>query len=420
MVTRLAPRLDDRAAPDRNSEFTMLPIQCGSARARSGALGSMKGEAVLSAATSSDIETALSLDRVCKRFGETDIVKSVSLHIPPGRILSLLGPSGCGKTTILRMIAGFLRPTSGLIRIGGEEANDIPPHKRRLGMVFQNYSLFPHMTVAENVAFGLKMQGVAAGAYRAPVEQALAMVRMNGMERRYPAELSGGQQQRVALARAVVTRPRLLLLDEPFGALDRKLREELQIEVKQLQRELGITFVFVTHDQEEALTISDCIAVMRDGEIQQFGSPAEIFETPANLFVAQFFGTLNALPVQVIGHDGAQTIVSWHGRPFAAAPSDLAIGSDALFVVRTIDMHPSPVAPSKEAPSIAGVIHDVIYKGGVLLCRVRLDDGALLVATAERGRSGPLDVGAAVHLIWQSDKAFVFPRPLGAVSSSSE
>jgi spermidine/putrescine ABC transporter ATP-binding subunit len=342
------------------------------------------------------------------------------LRIPSGQILSLLGPSGCGKTTILRMIAGFLRPTSGSIRIGGDEANDIPPHKRRLGMVFQNYSLFPHMTVAENVAFGLKMQGVAAGASRIPIQQALAMVRMNGMEQRYPAELSGGQQQRVALARAVVTRPRLLLLDEPFGALDRKLREELQIEVKQLQRELGITFVFVTHDQEEALTISDCIAVMRDGEIQQFGSPAEIFDTPANLFVAQFFGTLNALPVQVIGRDGAQTIVSWHGWPFAAPPTDLAIGSDALFAVRTIDMHPSSVAPSKEAPSLAGVIQDVIYKGGVLLCRVRLDDGTLFAATAERGRSGPLEVGAAVHLIWQSDKAFVFPRSLGAVSSSSE
>jgi putative spermidine/putrescine transport system ATP-binding protein len=417
MVTRLAQRLDDKAELDRNAKFTMLPVERGSACARSGALDSMKGEAVLSPATSSNTETALSLDSVCKRFGDTDIVKSVSLRVPSGKILSLLGPSGCGKTTILRMIAGFLRPTSGLIRIGGEEANDIPPHKRRLGMVFQNYSLFPHMTVAENVAFGLKMQGVAAGASRTPVEHALAMVRMKGMGRRYPAELSGGQQQRVALARAVVTRPRLLLLDEPFGALDRKLREELQIEVKQLQRELGISFVFVTHDQEEALTISDCIAVMRDGEIQQFGSPAEIFDTPVNLFVAQFFGTLNALPAQVIGRDDAHTIVSWHGQPLTAPPSELAIGSGALFVVRTIDMHPSPGAPSKEVPSLSGVIQDVIYKGGILLCRVRLDDGTLLVATAERGRSGPLEVGAAVHLIWQSDKAFVFPRPLAALSS---
>src|SRR4051812_46855791 len=313
MVTRLAQRLDDKAELDRNAKFTMLPVERGSACARSGALDSMKGEAVLSPATSSNTETALSLDSVCKRFGDTDIVKSVSLRVPSGKILSLLGPSGCGKTTILRMIAGFLRPTSGLIRIGGEEANDIPPHKRRLGMVFQNYSLFPHMTVAENVAFGLKMQGVAAGASRTPVEHALAMVRMKGMGRRYPAELSGGQQQRVALARAVVTRPRLLLLDEPFGALDRKLREELQIEVKQLQRELGITFVFVTHDQEEALTISDFIAVMRDGEILQFGSPIEIFDKPKILFVAEFFGALNILPVHIIGRDAAQIIVSWQG-----------------------------------------------------------------------------------------------------------
>jgi spermidine/putrescine ABC transporter ATP-binding subunit len=375
----------------------------------------------LIAATSSKTETALSLDRVCKRFGDTDIVKSVSMRIPSGQILSLLGPSGCGKTTILRMIAGFLRPTSGTIRIDGEAANDIPSHKRRLGMVFQNYSLFPHMTVAANVAFGLKMQGVAAGASRALVEHALAMVRMNGMDRRYPGELSGGQQQRIALARAVVTRPRLLLLDEPFGALDRKLREELQMEVKQLQRELGITFVFVTHDQEEALTISDCIAVMRDGEIHQFGSPAEIFDRPANLFVAEFFGALNTLPVTVAVRDGTQTIVSWRGKQFATPATDLAVGMEAIFAVRTVDVRPSAATSSQEAASIAGVVQDIIYKGSALLCRVRLDDGTLFVATAERSGFGSIESGRSVNLSWQSGKAFVFPRPHGsaAVSLSS-
>jgi len=380
--------------------------------------GDAEGETILNAATPSTAAHALSLDRVCKRFGDADIVKSVSMQVPSGQILSLLGPSGCGKTTILRMIAGFLRPTSGAISIDGEAANDIPPHRRRLGMVFQNYSLFPHMTVAENVSFGLRMQGVAPGAARTPVEQALAMVRMSGMEGRYPAELSGGQQQRVALARAVVTRPRLLLLDEPFGALDRKLREELQIEVKQLQRELGITFVFVTHDQEEALTISDCIAVMREGEIQQFGSPSEIFERPANLFVAEFFGTLNTLPVQVVGRDEGRTTVSWQGRQFAAARSELPVGAQALFAIRTIDTRPTAVT---DGTGVSGVIQDVIYKGTALLCRVQLEDGTLFVAAAGRVRGASLEPGRVVHLSWQTDRSFVFPSPRsGAASSSSQ
>ena len=420
MVIDVARRLDDDGGGHRSAAFAVPPVERGAMRAGSGSLDGTRGGTILSAMKPSKADAALSLDGVCKRFGDADIVKSISMRVPSVQILSLLGPSGCGKTTILRMIAGFLRPTSGSIRIDGEEANDIPPHKRRLGMVFQNYSLFPHMTVAENVSFGLRMQGVAAGASREPVAQALAMVRMSGMERRYPAELSGGQQQRVALARAVVTRPRLLLLDEPFGALDRKLREELQIEVKQLQRELGITFVFVTHDQEEALTISDCIAVMRDGEIQQFGSPAEIYDRPANLFVAEFFGALNTLPVRVIGRDGTKTIVSWQGRQLVAPASDLATGSDAVFAVRTNDVRPSSAMPSQDATSISGVIQDVIYKGSVLLCRLRLDDGTLFVAAAERGRSTPLESGRSVHLSWPGDKTMVFPRPLGAAGSSSE
>jgi ABC-type Fe3+/spermidine/putrescine transport system ATPase subunit len=409
-------RRDDRRGVDAVAEFPTLRRPAH--RAARG-FGGIEGGTILSAATSPAILHALRLDQVCKRFGDADIVKSVSMQVPSGQILSLLGPSGCGKTTILRMIAGFLRPTSGSISIDGHEANDIPPHKRRLGMVFQNYSLFPHMTVAENVSFGLRMQGVASGAWREPVEKALAMVRMSGMEARFPAELSGGQQQRVALARAVVTRPRLLLLDEPFGALDRRLREELQIEVKQLQRELGITFVFVTHDQEEALTISDCIAVMSDGEIQQFGSTSDVFERPTNLFVAEFFGALNKLPVQIAGHDGARTLVLWQGRQLAAPRSELPIGAVALLAVRTIDTRPSSVAPPDVA-SLSGVLQDVIYKGTSLLCRVRLDDGALFVAAAERGRFAPVEPGHAVQLSWQIDRSLLFPQPrFGAGGSSS-
>jgi putative spermidine/putrescine transport system ATP-binding protein len=417
MVTRLAHEFDDVVGRDGNAGLTPLRERQQSAVvhfASDAFTTTIGGRTVLSAAAPSATGDTLSLDRVSKKFRDAYIVKSVSLRVPSGQILSLLGPSGCGKTTILRMIAGFLRPTSGSISIDGEEANDIPPHRRRLGMVFQNYSLFPHMTVAENVAFGLKMQGVSSGVSRSSVDQSLAMVRMGGLEQRYPAELSGGQQQRVALARAVATRPRLLLLDEPFGALDRKLREELQVEVKQLQRELGITFVFVTHDQEEALTISDRIAVMRDGEIQQFGSPAEIFETPANFFVAEFFGALNTLPVVITGHEGRNTIVSWLDRQFAVpfrAQVDSRIGSNALFAVRASDVRPSLAAPADQGMSITGIVEDTIYKGTSVVYRIRLRDGALFVANADRNALGAVEPGHTVHLSWQREKAFVFPQP---------
>jgi spermidine/putrescine ABC transporter ATP-binding subunit len=356
---------------------------------------------------------ALNLDRVSKTFGAIEAVKSVSLDVASGMILSLLGPSGCGKTTILRMIAGFLRPTAGAVRIHGEDVTDVPTHRRKLGMVFQNYSLFPHMTVAENVAFGLKMQGVAQGAARAAVDQALAMVRMAGMQQRYPAELSGGQQQRVALARAVATRPRLLLLDEPFGALDRKLREEMQIEVKHLQRGLGITFVFVTHDQEEALTLSDRLAVMQDGEIRQAGTPTEIFETPDSLFVAEFFGALNKLPVQILGRDGANVLVSWRGRQFAVAaraPMQASAGSEALFAARASDVRLSKTPPGRAGAALDGVLEETIYRGTSVLCRVRLQDGTLFTVIAERGALAALE-GATVFLSWPDEKGMLFPRP---------
>jgi spermidine/putrescine ABC transporter ATP-binding subunit len=351
---------------------------------------------------------ALGIEGVSKRFGDIEVVKSVSIDVAPGTILSLLGPSGCGKTTILRMIAGLLRPSSGRIRIAGEDVTGVPPHRRKLGMVFQNYSLFPHMNVTDNVAFGLKMQGTSREASRGTVGQALAMVRMGGMERRFPSELSGGQQQRVALARALVTRPRLLLLDEPFGALDRNLREEMQIEVKQLQRELEITFVFVTHDQEEALTLSDRIAVMRAGEIQQFGTPSEIFEAPATQFVAEFFGKLNTLAVRVLGGDGPTSLIEAAGRKLFVASRPIP-EPKALLAVRVSDVSMS-MAPADNAKSIPGILEDSIYKGNSVLCRVKLADGTTFTATSTRAALAALP-GTTVHLSWQPDKALLFPLP---------
>jgi spermidine/putrescine ABC transporter ATP-binding subunit len=407
MVTRLARRIED--------DCDQHTVPSTGARKAAGMdvvrPGRTKGLGVMSAVVRSG--DALNIDRVSKKFGELEIVKSVSLDVASGQILSLLGPSGCGKTTILRMIAGFLRPSSGAIRIHGEDVTDVPTHRRKLGMVFQNYSLFPHMTVAENVAFGLKMQGVVQSASRGPVDEALAMVRMGGMQQRYPAELSGGQQQRVALARAVVTRPRLLLLDEPFGALDRKLREEMQIEVKHLQRELGITFVFVTHDQEEALTLSDCIAVMNDGQIQQAGTPTEIFEAPDNLFVADFFGALNTLPVQIVRRDGAAALVSWRGQELTVPvrmPSAFA-RPDALFAVRASEVRLSAPSQAGGGASISGVLEDTIYKGTSVLCRVRLQTDTLFTVITERGALAGLESGSAVLLSWKTERGLLFPRP---------
>ncbi|MCA9877685.1 MAG: ABC transporter ATP-binding protein, partial [Thermomicrobiales bacterium] len=238
---------------------------------------------------------SIQLRDLYKYFGETPAVNGVSLDVRDGEFLTLLGPSGCGKTTTLRMIGGFEHPTSGAIYISGQEMGDRPPYRRPVNTVFQNYALFPHMTVGQNVAYGLEMAGVPRAERQQRVTQALEMVRLPHVENRKPSELSGGQQQRVALARALVNRPSVLLLDEPLGALDLKLRKAMQLELKQLNREVGATFVYVTHDQEEALTMSDRIAVMNEGQILQLGSPEEIYERPRTRFVADFIGQTNFL-----------------------------------------------------------------------------------------------------------------------------
>src|SRR5919198_5122381 len=242
-----------------------------------------------------------------KRFDEVTAVDGLNLHVPGGEFFSLLGPSGCGKTTTLRLVAGFEQPTSGTIELDGADMAHIPPHKRKVNTVFQSYALFPFLSVEENVAFGLRYKGMSKRDAKRQVGEVLSLVRMSGMERRRPWQLSGGQQQRVALARALVLNPSVLLLDEPLGALDAKLRKQLQIELKTLQEELGVTFIYVTHDQEEALTMSDRVAVMSNGRIEQIGSPSEVYEEPASAWVADFLGVSNLMEAHADGHgpDGA-------------------------------------------------------------------------------------------------------------------
>jgi putative spermidine/putrescine transport system ATP-binding protein len=245
----------------------------------------------------------VSLRHLVKRYGKISVVKDVSLEIAQGEFVSLLGPSGCGKTTILRMVAGLIEPSDGVITVGGRDITRLPPNKRNVGLVFQSYALFPHMTVFENVAFGLRRKGESGPALTSRVEEALALVRLAGYGERYPRQLSGGQQQRVAMARAIAPRPSVLLFDEPLSNLDAKLRDEMQIELKRLQRDLKITTLFVTHDQAEALSLSDRVCVMNDGIIQQFASPEEIYHRPATAFVAGFIGKPNRLHATV--KDGA-------------------------------------------------------------------------------------------------------------------
>jgi putative spermidine/putrescine transport system ATP-binding protein len=326
------------------------------------------------------------LERLEKRFGDVVAVAGVDLEVRDGEFFSMLGPSGSGKTTTLRMIAGFELPTSGRILLHGTDVTNVPPFDRDVNTVFQDYALFPHMTVGQNVEYGLVVRKVAKAERKTRVAEALRMVRLEGYDARKPAQLSGGQRQRVALARALVNRPRVLLLDEPLGALDLKLREEMQIELKSIQQQVGITFIYVTHDQEEALTMSDRLAVFNDGRIEQLGTPAEVYERPATRFVAGFVGTSNLLRGDVaravLGREGTFTI-----RPekIHLAPPDATAGPDE---------HAAP-----------GTIRAVTYLGPDTRYRVTLDAGAELVVTQQNLATTSTEAlaqeGKAVRLIWK-------------------
>ena len=338
----------------------------------------------------------LALERISHRYGDTLAVDDVSMQIGAGELVALLGPSGCGKTTLLRVIAGLIRAQDGHVVIGGDTVDALPPNQRGAGIVFQNYALFPHMTVAANVAYGLKANRAERSVVQETVKRMLSLVRLQGFEARHPRELSGGQQQRVALARTLAVSPRVLLLDEPFGALDKNLRLDMQIEVKRLQRELGITTVMVTHDQEEALGMADRIAVMDGGRVEQFGTPDEIYDRPATRFVAGFVGTSNLLPGRLSpGAGGTATVDLAAGERWTFAQA--APCSRAGAVMLSVRPEHLRFAAADEAGIAARLVMSLPL-GPTVVNELVLGDGTAVKMQSERS-TGKVAVGAEVRLV---------------------
>ncbi len=359
---------------------------------------------------------AVELRDVVKRFDDVVAVDHVSLSIAPGEFFALLGPSGSGKTTTLRMIGGFELPTEGEVLIEGEPQGYKPPYQRPVNTVFQNYALFPHMTVAQNIGFGLEMQGVPKDEIRRRVSEMLEMVRLSGYERRRPHQLSGGEQQRVALARALINRPKVLLLDEPLGALDLKLRKAMQLELKAIQEQVGITFIYVTHDQEEAITMADRIAVMNKGKVLQVGTPQEVYEQPRTFFVADFIGETNFLPVRVMNLGSPVEVMTEPGARLTAAWADpaLRVGVEAVMAVRPERMflyrpNEGPTGPGWNR--VEGIVQQVIYKGLAIRYEVFLAGGNHLHVHMPVGRTDTTFVrGEHVVVVWPRDAARLFRR----------
>ena len=343
-----------------------------------------------------DAEIDVRLAGLRKRYGEVTAVDGIDLEIGRGEFFTMLGPSGSGKTTTLRVIAGFERPDEGTVELRGRDVSQLPPYARDVNTVFQDYALFPHMTVQENVEYGLRVKKVARGERRRRADEALELVRLGGLGLRKPAQLSGGQRQRVALARAVVNRPQALLLDEPLGALDLKLRQQLQVELKRIQQELGITFVYVTHDQEEALTMSDRVAVFNDGKIEQVGSPAEVYEHPASEFIAGFVGVSNVL--------------ERGGRRFTVRPEKIRMLADGEEADRGATVE-------------EGTIRVVVYAGSVTRYHVELAAGGELIVVSQNLEGGSAEVlerqGSRVRLYWRPEHVFVIEEQTGDQTGSN-
>jgi iron(III) transport system ATP-binding protein len=340
--------------------------------------------------------TSIRMDHIVKGFPGVKALDDVSLSIEPGEFFTLQGPSGCGKTTLLRTLAGFYRQDAGRVFFGDQCIDLVPPHRRDTGMVFQNYAVFPHMTVAQNVAFGLGNRGIRGEQARQRVEKALAMARLSGYEQRTPDQLSGGQQQRVGLARAMVIEPRVLLMDEPLSNLDAKLRIEMRTEIRDIQRQLGTTTVYVTHDQEEALVISDRIAVMKAGVVQQVGKPWEVYKNPANTFVASFVGNTNFIDGQALGHSGRQV---------AARPEEL----------RLVPEGDAPPGAGDQFVTMPGTVTVSTFTGSLVTYTVLCAGGITLAV--ERHRPAPRDIlaaGTRVRVLIPRDSLLVFDAATGA------
>jgi putrescine transport system ATP-binding protein len=354
-------------------------------------------------------------ENVSRRFGDTLAVDRLSLDICRREFFALLGPSGCGKTTLLRMLAGFERPDAGRILLDGRDIVATPPHRRPVNMMFQSYALFPHLTVAGNIAFGLRQDGMARADITARVDDMLALVRLEGLGSRRPDQLSGGQRQRVALARSLAKRPQVLLLDEPMAALDKKLREQTQFELMELQAKLGMTFVIVTHDQAEAMTVAHRIAVMDRGRIVQAATPAEIYEQPRSRWVAAFVGDVNLIDGVVVAAGAGETVIAdKDGRRFrvaADAAKDAEVGAQVAIAVRPEKIRMQvEAAPDDTANTLRGRICDIGYLGGISIYKVRLNDGTVVkaaVANVARTSGQAFGAGDEVWLSWPSDAAVV-------------
>ncbi len=365
-------------------------------------------------------DAVIELVDVVKRFGDAVAVDGVNIAIERGEFFSLLGPSGCGKTTSLRMIAGFEQPTSGEVRLEGQDVSRVPPYRRNVNTVFQHYALFPHMSIFDNVAFGPRSAKVEKAETRRRVQEMLEVVRLAEYADRRPSQLSGGQQQRVALARALVNYPSALLLDEPLGALDLKLREAMQLELKRIQREVGITFVYVTHDQEEALTMSDRIAVMSEGLVEQIAAPTDIYANPETVFVAGFIGQANLWPARVTSTDGGTTTVEALGSTIGARPVGTVTG-DATLMVRPERVR---VTAGAEGPvgSVPVTVTDLVFQGPVVRLAAAAADGSEVVAHVGPDQDLPLlHPGDRVHVGWEDGAAVVLPgRPDEASATDPE
>ena len=363
-----------------------------------------------------DAESDIRLERVTKRFGDTTAVEALDLEVPRGAFYALLGPSGCGKTTTLRMVGGFEDPTDGRVFLGGDDVTELPPYRRDVNTVFQSYALFPHLSVESNVAFGLERRKVGRSEVAKRVAETLELVQLGGLGRRKPRQLSGGQQQRVALARALVNRPRALLLDEPLGALDLRLRKQLQIELKRIQQDVGITFVHVTHDQEEAMSMADTIAVMHGGRIEQAGGAADLYERPRTEFVANFLGVSNLIDGKLGSTQGGLSTVDTHDGARLRVPAD-RVGphdTDSIRVgVRPEKITLRPVnghAPDGEVNSLRGTVVVAAFLGVSIQYLVKAPGGEELTVFAQNLDGSEPDSfgpGREVHLTWNPQHTFV-------------